>query len=388
MLALLLLACVSSGPQLPQTEASSGAFRVTLDVYGELGAKDSVSIKCPEFSSRPEIAWMIDEGTRVKKGDPVIEFDRVAMERGLVTAEAELELAQTKIEQNAAKLELRVAEMQASIDRAKLDLEMARMRRTNSETVPLVEREDARVNETKASMAIDGAEGALSTSKLDARAETQLLALEVAKRSEELDDYRDQLEKAVLTAPEDGLVLVGSNWQGKWKVGSRPWTGAKLIELPNLASMQVTAQVHEIDSPRVAVGQPARVVMEAHPDLPVQGKVEKVADLAVAKGDDDIKFLEVTVALDETLPEMKPGMTVRVELELERHEDAVWVPIEAVFPEGEEKVVWTSGITGWKATTVETGVENDTHVMVEGLEAGTTIALVNPSSDERPAGKP
>lgn len=390
ILALLLsLGCTGGSEAVPEATAQEGTFTVELGVHGELAAEESLSVKCPEFKARPEIAWMIEAGSRVSKGDPVIEFDREALERGLLTAEAELELAQTKIAQNAAKLELRLQELQANIEKAQLDLELAKMRRTESTSVPLVEREDAKANETRAAMAIEAAKGALKTARLDARAETQLLELEVEKRQRELEEYRDQLEKSVLRAPDDGLVLIGSNWQGTWKVGSRPWTGAELIELPNLNTMQVEAHVHEVDSPRVAKGQKATVAMEAHPDLPVQGTVDKVADLAVPMGEDDIKFLEVTVALDETLQEMKPGMTVRVDLVLEEHPDSVWVPIEAIHTSEEDgSFVYTSGLTGWSQTPVELGALNDTHQIVIGIEAGTVVALVAPDAEERPAAVP
>lgn len=389
MVLLAMLGCGPGADVIPETTAQTGVFRVELGVHGELEAEESITVKCPDFRTRPEIAWMIDEGSRVSEGDPVIEFDREAMERGLLTAEAELELAQTKIQQNAAKLQLRLQELRANIEKAELDLQLAKMKRTESTSVPLVEREDAKANEQRAEMAIAAARGALKTAELDARAETQLLELEVEKRQRELNEYRDQLEKSVLTAPDDGLVLIGTNWQGKWKVGSRPWTGAELIELPNLSTMQVKAHVHEVDSPRIAKGQRATVVMEAHPDLPVQGSVSKVADLAVPMGEDDIKFLEVTVALDQTLPEMKPGMTVRVDLVLEEHPDAVWVPIEAVRAEEDgARFVYTSGLTGWSRTPVEAGVMNDTHQVVTGLEAGTTVALVAPDEEERPAAVP
>ena len=53
----------------------------------------------------------------------------------------------------------------------------------------------------------------------------------------------------------------------------------------------------------------AVVTLEAFPDAPVGGEVAKVADLAVAKGEDGIKVLEVEVSLDETREEMKPGLS-------------------------------------------------------------------------------
>lgn len=390
MLALVgLAACGLAGnTAIPTVEVEQGDFQVVLSVAGELDAVKNETITAPAFRSRPEIAWIIEEGTRVEEGDRILAFDIEAMEKELAAAKNELLLAQTKIEQNQAKLRLKISDANADIQRAELDLEVARMQRTDSETVPLVDRENARVNEVKAELSIESSKSALATTKLESEAETQLLKLEVEERTRQVEELEKQLDKAVITAPTDGLVLIETDWQGKWKVGSRPWTGATLMKVPDLSKMKVVALVHEVDSPDIEVGQPATVVIDAYPDQEFGGKVSKVADLAVARGEDQVKYLEFEVELDESTPEMKPGMTVRVDLLLDQVEDVVWVPIEAVQRDGDYARVWTKGLTGWSETEVELGAENDTHVVVEGVGAGSRVALVDPEVWESDEGRP
>ena len=65
--------------------------------------------------------------------------------------------------------------------------------------------------------------------------------------------------------------------------------------------------------------------------------------------------------------------------------------VEAVHRDGDEAYVYVSGLTGWSRADVELGIENDTHVVVEGLEAGQLVALVDPTNGEdegRPAADP
>ena len=198
----------SKGQSLPTSEATRGPFEVIVSVHGELDAVQSETITTPAFRSRPEIAWMIEEGARVKQGDRVLAFDVDSLEKELSAARNELVLAQTKIDQNNAKLLLKVSDAEADIARAELDLEVARMQRTESETVPLVDRENARVNETKAELAIGASRSALATTKLESKAESQLLQLEVEERTRQVEQLERQLEEAVIVAPIDGLVLV------------------------------------------------------------------------------------------------------------------------------------------------------------------------------------
>jgi multidrug efflux pump subunit AcrA (membrane-fusion protein) len=388
-LLLSLVACgLSLGSDIPTAEATEGEFLVVLSVHGELDAVNSESISTPVFNSRPEIAWMVDEGSRVKQGDRILSFDTEAMEKGLSSARSELLLAQTKIEQNTAKLRLKVSDAEADITRAELDLQVAKMQRTDSETVPLVDRENARVNETKSALAIDSARSALATTRLESRADTQLLQLEVQERTRLVETLEKQLEQADVMAPTDGLVLIEDNWQGKWKVGSRPWTGAMLLRVPDLSSMKVVATVHEVDSPEIAVDQPATITIDAYPDIRFAGSVAKVADLAVARGEDEVKYLEFEVALDESTPQMKPGMTVRVDLQLSSSPDKVSIPIEAVRHAEDQAYVWVDGLTGWGRQDITTTLENDTHVVVEGLDAGSIVALVDPHAWSEEEGSP
>jgi RND family efflux transporter MFP subunit len=262
------------------------------------------------------------------------------------------------------------------------------MRRTDSDTVPRVEREEAKVSQTKAEMAIEAARSKLASVELESRAETQLLQLEVEENEREVVELEEQLDKTVLRAPTDGVVLLEEKWDGYWTVGSRPWGSAELMSLPDLSAMEVAAKVHEVDAPKVRKGQRARIELDAYPGRVLTGEVSQVADLAVAQGDDEIKYLDIEVSLQGEQAQLLPGMSSRVELVLEEVDDAVWVPREAVFRDGDEAWVFSEGLTGWSRTEVQLGLANDTHVVVsEGLSAGAVVSLVDPTrdDDERPA---
>jgi HlyD family secretion protein len=380
-MALWLVGCGADRPDLPTAVATRAPFEVRLSVQGEMEAKTSSVVVCPDFDVSTKIGWLVEEGTRVKKGDKLVEFDTAEMEDNLESARSALEVARTKIEQNAAQLRLRLADAEAAIRGVELDLRMAKMRVTESETVPLVDREEAKANAVRAEMAIEAAKSALETTRLQARAELQLLELEVEENERNVAKLERQLAQAVLVAPTDGLTILAERWDGKIKVGTQPWSGSPLVTLPDLGAMQAVAWVHEVDSPRVALGQTALVVMDAHPASPVEGTVAKVADLAVARGEDQIKHLKVTLELSETNEKMKPGMTVRANLLVEARPDALSVPIEAVHEADGERYVHLAGLAGWSRQEVVLGPRNDTHVVVEqGLEDGAVVALVDPEA--------
>jgi multidrug efflux pump subunit AcrA (membrane-fusion protein) len=85
---------------------------------------------------------------------------------------------------------------------------------------------------------------------------------------------------------------------------------------------------------------------------------------------------------------MKPGMTVRVDLQLSSSPDKVSIPIEAVRHAEDQAYVWVDGLTGWGRQDITTTLENDTHVVVEGLDAGSIVALVDPHAWSEEEGSP
>jgi HlyD family secretion protein len=389
-----LLACTSADlGDLPTAVATRGPFELTLSVPGELKAENSVSIAAPELRvDSIKVTEIVEEGTRVEPGDVMVVFDQVALERELASATAELEVSLTKIKQQRSQLAVRLSDAQGEVTRAELGKKRAEMRVTDATSVPLVEREGARLDVIEHEMGIVRARSALESVRLQGEAEIQLLELSAEEAQRRLDAAKEQLEMAVVKAPAAGLVILNEVWKGgsygTVAVGDTVWGGSSIIELPDLSSMQVIAWVHEVDSSRVAVGQTAKVVVDAYPDPPHTGRVSKVADLAVQRDSyATVKHLKVTIDLDATTPVMKPGMTVRGDLLIERLEDVVSVPIEAIGREEEETWVWVRGYRGWDRHPVTLGRENDTHVVIEGLEPKTEVALIDPerfARGERP----
>ncbi|HEX9105850.1 MAG TPA: efflux RND transporter periplasmic adaptor subunit, partial [Longimicrobiales bacterium] len=91
---------------------------------------------------------------------------------------------------------------------------------------------------------------------------------------------------------------------------------------------QIKAEVDETDIGRVQPGQRARVTVEAYPGRTFIGTVEKVEPEAVV--DQNVTMFPVLVDIDNAEGLIKPGMNADVEIQVERLEDAVVVPNDAV----------------------------------------------------------
>ena len=378
MTLLLLVACLSGDGDLETAVAKRSDLEIRLDFKGELQARKAHEIVMPPVDGRPKIEWIIEDGTRVQEGDELVRLDVEELQKSLLKAQSQLAVAQTKIAQHGARQRLAVGAAEQTLAMAELDAELADLRVTGSETIPRVQREQSKVAAEKAHMATDDAQTGLDRVHLDGVTALQLLELEVVKMERQVERIEEMIASGTITAPGPGLVIIAENWDGKYEAGSTVWPGSILLTLPDLSEMEVEGWVHEVDSPSLALQQRATVTMDAHPSEPSKGSVVRIGDLAVARGENEIKHLRVVLDLDETTEKMKPGMTVELDLLVDTLDQVVTVPAAAVRAEGPDQVVYVQGWGGWDPVPVRVLGRDGEVVAIEGVEPGASVALELP----------
>jgi len=127
-----------------------------------------------------------------------------------------------------------------------------------------------------------------------------------------------------------------------------------------------------VDHGRIAVGMPARVVVDTFPDRAFAGRVDEVA--SVADESRERPGFAVRVVLDAADPAlMRPGLSVRVEVVRGSYPDALALPRAAVRFEKGRPVVEARGRV---ATEIELGSCTPLHCLVRsGLREGDLVRL-------------
>lgn len=214
---------------------------------------------------------------------------------------------------------------------------------------------------------------------------------------ERLKKNQEEIAKMEVRAPTPGIVLYGDPdepWQrDNIRLGGEIWGGMVLFTLPDLRVMQVRLQVHEADVNKVRAGQACTVTMDTYPGVALQGEVTKVASIAGSgnpwERDAEVKKFDVSVTLrDGADLALKPGVSAKAEIFVERREDVVHVPLQCVFPREGKSWCWVLGTDGQpQAREVLTGVSNDQFAEIgSGLQPGEQVLLYNPSLPGGPAG--
>jgi multidrug efflux pump subunit AcrA (membrane-fusion protein) len=229
---------------------------------------------------------------------------------------------------------------------------------------------------------------ARTRSKL-AQAQAKLASMEASYNLQKshVDKLERQIAACIIRAPSPGIVIYGSSadWYQRRddpvEVGDAVHKGQKIFTIPNSTVMGAELRVHESSVNMVLPGQPATITVEAFPDTPFYGKVLKVAPLPDPQHgwfDPGVKVYTTQVTIDGSHDVLKPGMSAKIEILVERLYDVKIVPVQVVENRGGKKICYVATERGPEEREVQTGAFNNTFVqIVSGLEVGESV-LLNP----------
>ncbi len=329
-------------------------------------------------------------GLRVKKGDPIAEFDRQYMLTRLddyratvAQAEASYKKLLSQIEVNKKAHTQTVTNALAAVEKAKLDMKtLAVLSSMDSERRKLaLEEAEARLLQLKEE--IKFVDIGLAADKRTADLELQQARLEL-KRAEANTD------RMIMKAPIDGLVVMMNTFRGsefdQIKVGDQLMPGMMFMQVIEPGSMIINATVNQADIERMRIGQKAKVNFDAFPGLELPAHVSAIGSVGRASRSrpDWVKDMAVMLKLDQMDPRVIPDLSVSCNVVLSAGDAPYVVPLEGIFRDGKDSkpyVFARAADGGWVRREVETGLSSNTHVSVKsGLRVGDVIALDRPPS--------
>jgi HlyD family secretion protein len=208
----------------------------------------------------------------------------------------------------------------------------------------------------------------------------------IEEASSKLALARQQLARTEVRADVPGIVVYrdvffGSE-QRKPQVGDQVWANQPLLILPDISRMVVETRVRETDIHKVERNQSVVIRVPAYPELRLSGQVTLVGTLAQEERERrGAKFFQVTVLVNESEPRLRPGMTARVEVQVEERARALFVPVEAVFEKDGRSICYALERGRLRPREVVLGPSNQDFVVVEkGLRRGDRVALRDPGA--------
>lgn len=211
---------------------------------------------------------------------------------------------------------------------------------------------------------------------------------DVVESREDVQRRSKQVAACTIRAPAPGLVVYGTSgepWRerqrGPVQEGGKVYQRQTIITLPNTAEMIVEIRVHETSVDKVRPGQRATIIVDAFPDKTFQGEVLKVAPLPDSQQgylNPDVKVYTTKVSIEGSHDSVRPGMSAKVEILVEKLDDVLIVPVQAVAIREGKKLCYVMVSDTPQPRVVSTGAFNDIFVeIISGLEEGEQV-LLNP----------
>jgi HlyD family secretion protein len=213
-------------------------------------------------------------------------------------------------------------------------------------------------------------------------------------QSRQRQDLNEQLEKCTLPAKKSGLVVYGSGGdqmvyygnQEAIREGATVRERQAIITIPDLSRMSVNVKIHESYIKKVKKGLKARITVDAFPDEVLTGEITKVGVLPDSQNrwmSPDLKVYLTTITIDGTHEWVKPGMSAKVEILVNKLEDVVYVPLQAVSPDNGKQICFVAGAFKPERREVQIGEFTDEFIEIKsGLKEGEQVLLRLPDGVE------
>lgn len=383
----------TSEPDLPMTTVKTGEFVDTLEIRGDIRPLKSIILTSPMQSGELQIIKLAKNGSLVKAGDIVVQFDGSTLQRTIQEKKSEARQADAEIEQARAQAKITQEQNETALLKARYDIERAKLDVNKGDTVSRVENEQAKLALTDATQKLRELEEKIKSDRTTVEAD---VAAKQRKREKALFDLQRAergLANLEVKAPAGGMVNILPNYRSgsmfggeqEFREGDRAWPGAAILELPDLSSVHLEARLDESDRGRLRRDQDAIVRIEAIPGREFKSRINDISVLArvdFSSGWPPTRNFGLNLILIDVDPKIRPGMTAVARIATDRVPNVTLVPSDALFQHEGAPVVYKLDDGEFVETRVEVqrrGKEQS--IIASGIASGDRIATRRPPAD-------
>ena len=181
------------------------------------------------------------------------------------------------------------------------------------------------------------------------------------------------LDKATLRAPFDGIITLVNVGPGDSVVQSAVAPAPFMIVDPS--QLHIDVSISEADMAQIREGQTALVTVDALGIEPITGTINYIAPAAVVV--QNVTTYPARIDLPKSLPTVRVGMNVSVEIGIAEKTNVLIIPSGAVHSEGGKHFVQREQGDTFVDTAVQIGLTNDIETEITGgLKEGDSIASI------------
>ncbi len=373
---------------LPTAAARQGDFLVLVRSRGELTARRSVQLSAPLDVPDLQIVFLAPPGSAVKEGQVVIRFDPSKSQQDLKEKKAALEQAQATLDQAVAQARITGDQDQLDLSTASYAREKAQLEASKQAIVSSMEGQKSAIDLGLAGekVKLQQATQSLHQKSDEAKVASLKRLRDAAQAEVKLIQFR--LTLMDMKSPLNGVITYQANRAQNWmnaqpfKVGDHAVGGTVLAEIPDLSTLEMESKVEEVDRGRIAPGDAVRVHVDAFPERVVSAKLASISLLTEQSFNEwpPTRSFRAYAALEHPDPAMRPGMNAGADVIEEKLANAISIPAKALFTVRGKPAVYIQKDGQYVAQEVTVRARNPDEMAIEGIAAGTAVALAEPAA--------
>jgi HlyD family secretion protein len=166
-----------------------------------------------------------------------------------------------------------------------------------------------------------------------------------------LDIAKQALEDATVKAPAEGTVIDKPVAEGTVIASANGSVsgGTTIIHMADLGVVRIRALFNESDIGNIHPGEPANVTVDAYPDRRFTGNVEKIEPQAVVQ--QNVTMFPVLVNLDNAEALLKQGMNGSIAVLIDERDNVLAIPNDAI--KNPREAVATGAMLGMSADSIQ-----------------------------------
>lgn len=369
---------------------TTGPVVKTLRLSGTTASREFANVTAP-IQRGPEsgreliLLYLVPNGNRVKKGELLAQIDSKGVEDHIDDIGDDIERAEADIRKRKAEQMIDLENLNQTLrvsksewDKALLDAKAAEVRTTIDQELLRLSTEEAEARYKQASADVKFKQAAHA-------AEIRILEITKERHIRHRGRHEVDLKKFKVFAPMDGLAVAQMIWRGSeyqtFQQGDQVQPGQLFMKVVNADKMQLDATINQSETSLIRLGQQATLHFDAFAGMSMTGHVYSIGAIAAGSWRQQyyIRNVPVKVAIDSQDPRLIPDLSAAADVELERADNVLRVPLAAIFKDRNEDVVFVKKGTRFERRPVSVGLISNTQAAVlKGLQDGEEVAIERP----------
>ena len=383
--------------EIPVARARLADFIISVRTRGDIKSTRSVFVEAPQAPGL-RIVRLAHNGQEVHKGDVVVEFDAESTRQDIITRTNTVDSSQGSIDQNKATQAITNESYAFQKIQSEFNLEQNKLQAGKAAVLSIIDGEKARIQVGVSDGSLQATRAQIDANNVSNDADMVRLNQAYDNAVKNLKLSQSYMDMMVLKAPVGGVVNLLTNFRSTgtfgragappFKEGDNVWTGAQIMEIPDLSSMYVDLKLDEVDRGKIALGQTVRVRVDSIPDKEFIANLDFISPAAAlvftgvganAQASTEKNF-PARATLKNLDDRLRPGTSSSVEIIVEREPNQLLIPLRASFDKGGKPAVFVQKADKTFAVRpIQIGKHNDEDVVVTGgLKEGETVALEDP----------